>query len=274
MTAINAHRLVYVISDATGETASRALRVALEQFPGEITQEHRISNVRTPAEIAQIVHSAAETGGLVVFTLADEYLRQTAYTAAEEHKVVAIDLLRELIPALATWLGEEPRQVPGHPYDVLYFERLKAYDFASRQDDGKNPGGLPESDVVVLGVSRTGKSPVCRALAEHRVHAANVPIVLEVPLPAQLEQVDPKRVFVLKIASDRLMQLRSSRISSLGAGTSIPYAGRDTVREEMLLVTRLLTQHPDWTGIDVTKASVEEIASTILKLIESRFGKA
>lgn len=264
-------RPVYLFSDATGETGARALRVALEQYPGTLVVEHMMPQVRTAAEIAQIIHAAAETGGFVVFTLADEYLRKTAHTAATELHVIAIDLLGPLLSGLEKWLGTEPRQQPGHPYDPTYFGRMKAFDYVTRHDDGKNPAGLGDADVVILGLSRTGKSPLCRMLAEHRIHAANVPIVPSVSLPPQIGDVDPRRVYVLTMHANRLAELRTSRASNLSAASTGSYTDRDAIRADVRHVQGLLATNPGWTSIDVTRTSVEEVASGIRRTHNERF---
>lgn len=264
-------RPVYIFSDATGQTAAQTVRVALEQFPGVLVHEHLMPHVRTPAEIAQIVFGAAQSQGIVVFTLVDEFLRKTAHTVAKEQGVIAIDLLEPLLNGFEKWLGTEPRQQPGHPYDPMYFERMKAFDFVTLHDDGKHPEGLHAADVVVLGLSRSGKSPVCRMLAEHRVCAGNVPIVPTAPLSEHIEKLDPRRVYVLRVDAQRLLDVRANRLSHLGAADSGPYTDRDEVKQEGRFLERLIASHAAWTVVNATRMSVEEVASEILKKHRERF---
>lgn len=265
-------RPIYVFSDSTGETASRAVSVALEQFQGIDTVEHRIPDVRTPAKIAQIMHAAAETRAIVVYTLVNEELRMTARTAAEGLGVIAVDLFEHLVPALSKWIGKEPLHRPGHPFDNAYFARIRAIDFAALHDDGKNHHELKDAEIVLLGLSRTQKTPACWMLAEHRILAANVPIVPNVELPAELDAIDPQRIFVLKMGIDRLTEVRSSRITRLGiSAAGAAYVDREAIRDEVLYATRLLTRHPEWTAIDVTRSSVEETAARVMSMYRERF---
>lgn len=263
-------RTVFVVSDSTGETAMRALSVALEQFPGVPVDRQVLAQVRTPAEIARAVHAARESNGLLLFTLADEHLRQTAHTAAEKEKVLAVDLLDTLLQKLEVLLQVEPIQIPGHPYDPMYFDRIKAYDFATKHDDGKNPDGLLVADVVIIGLSRSGKTPLCRMLAEHRICAGNVPVVRVDALPEQLYAVERERVYALVMQPQRLSELRASRMDR--EGTHLPdYIDVDAIREEVRMFNQLVARHPGWTKMDVTRLGVEEAAATIRRQHEKRF---
>jgi len=257
-----AHR-VFILSDSTGETAERVFIVGAEQFPNADIELTRVRDVRTPAQVAQVFHAAAQVNGIVLFTLADQYLRRTALVAATEHNVPAVDVFGPVVSGLGELLGREPLQQPGHPYDPAYFERLRAFDFVTQHDDGKRPEGLTTADVVILGLSRTGKSPLCRMLAEHRIKAANVPIVPGPLLTPFIDSVDPARVFVLRMAIDRLIEVRRVRMNGHGVAEESDYTNRASVREEMQFVTRLLDAHPGWTPLDITRVSIEEVVNAI-----------
>lgn len=264
-------RMAYVVSDTSGETASRALDVALQQFDGIEVVENRIPHLRTPAQIAQVMHAARENNGIVFYTLVDASLRDTARIASEECGVVAVDLMAPLLSAISTWLHTEPLYRPGHPHDEKYFARLQALDFAAHHDDGKKPHKLKDADVVILGLSRVSKTPVCTMLATHRVLAANVPIVPGVPLPEELDHVDANRVFVLHKSARRLVEVRGTRLPHLGTSQATDaYVDEEAVRTEVMHVLRLLDAHPGWTRIDMNRSGVEDAAAKILQLHRSR----
>ena len=264
-------RTIFIVSDASGERASAMVSVLLEQFRNVSVTEQRFPEVRTPAQIAQIMHAAAKTHALVVYTLVGEGMAETAKTAADGLGIIAVNLFEQLLPSVSQWLGAQPSRNPGHAFDEKYFARLEAIFFAQRNDDGKNLQDLLKADVVVLGLSRTGKTPVCRALADHRVLAANIPIVPGISLPTELQEVDPRRVYVLQMGLDRLLAVRSSRLNSLGMDAGAVYVDRDAIRAEVLAVTRLLTLHPEWARIDVTRCGVEEAAAMIMAKHQERF---
>ncbi|MDP3645755.1 MAG: pyruvate, phosphate dikinase/phosphoenolpyruvate synthase regulator [bacterium] len=265
-------RTIYIMSDASGARAAYLVEGALEQFRGISTIERRFPDVDTESKIARIMHAAEQIGAIVIYTFGDESRRATAKAAAEQRGVIYVDLFDPLMSKLGQWFGEKPLNRPGHVYDEKYFARMAAFDFATSHDDGKRPEELTRADIVVLGVSRASKSPVCRQLAEHRLLAANVPIVPGVELPAQLEEVDPRRVYVLEIRLDRLLAVRESRrLGGLSLGADDPYVDRRCVKAEILRVNILLEQQKHWTPINVTHRAVEETAAIIMSAHQKRF---
>ncbi len=266
-----ANRILYILSDASGERASYFMQGALEQFNG-LYAELRFPNVRSESEIALVMHAAAERGSVVVFTFAEAHMRATARTAAEGLGVKYIDLFEQSMSVLSEWFGVQPRNSPGHSFDKRYFERLKAIDFASLHDDGKRSHELMQAQVVILGVSRTSKTPVCDCLAKHRILAANVPIVPGVELPSQLEKVDPQRVYILRIGIERLLVVRQNRWNVNVAGDN-PYTDRDVVREEIRRINKLIAEKKEWTPIEVTNRSVEETSAIIMSTHQKRFSR-
>lgn len=275
-TEVLATRTAFVMSDSTGETADRVLQVVLEQFPGINVRDQRVPNVKSPAMIADVMHAAHDVGAFVIYTIADPHLRATAHTAASELGVQTLDLFGALLPPLGAWLDMKPVGKPGHPYDEKYFRRLDAIRFTQRHDDGKLPHELHLADVVVLGLSRVSKTPVCKMLAEHRISAANVPIVPVVPLPDDLNRVDPRRVYVIHKDVRRLVEVRKTRFSEddgkaeFGSYTG-DYTDVGCVRDEVNHVLKLLASHSDWTRIDLTRRNVEDAASLILAEHRKRF---
>jgi regulator of PEP synthase PpsR (kinase-PPPase family) len=263
-------RTFYIVSDASGEAASYLVSRALEQYAGS-TVEQRFPNVGNETQIAQIMHAAEEVGAMVMFTFGDESMRATARTAAEGRGVMYVDLFDPLMAKIGQWLGKEPRNRPGHAYDTKYFERLKAFDFYSNHDDGKRIDELGKADIVIIGLSRASKSPVCRQLADHRIKAANIPIVPGVELPVELDKVDPQKVYILRIGLERLLTVRQSRTNVHSPESGDPYVDRECVKEEIIRVNRLIARQKDWTAIDVTNRNVEETAAMILSSHQKRF---
>ena len=264
-------RLIFVISDSTGETASRAAKVALEQFFGVEAKEKRFPNVRSQKEVVSLLHSAAQNSAFVVYTLVDHTLCAAARAAAEEYHVPAVDILKDLLPSMSTWLEMEPNEEAGHRLDEAYFASIAAIDFAQQHDDGQHLNDLHKADIVIVGLSRTSKTPVSHDLARKGIRAANIPLVLEVPPPEELKSVDPKRVFVLMMQAERLRTIRVSRLSSLGTDVRMSYANPGHIDQELQLVRHLVRRNPRWTTIDVTNRAIEEIAAQILRRYQEHF---
>ena len=265
-TAEKKERFVFIVSDSSGETASRAIKAALELFHGSRVTELRFPGVRTVKEIEEIVHEAASRSGFVLYTLADGSHREALRHIAQQNKVVAVDLFKELIPALSEYLHVEPAHHPSHEEDL---RRLHAMEFFRKQEDGQNPDGLLKAEFVVIGLSRMTKTPVCMRLADNGFLAANVPLALEVTPPAELFRVPAGQVFVLTMQPGRLRQYRLQRISKLGVGDDDPYVDPQMIARETEHVRRLAAANPRWRVIDVTHRQVEETAAEIIHLSQS-----
>jgi regulator of PEP synthase PpsR (kinase-PPPase family) len=266
--------LVFAVSDATGGTAEAAARAALAQFAslGE-TRVRLFTHVRDRRSIETIMAAAQLQGALVVYTLVEPDLRGAMMAIAHDLEVPSLDLLGPLVARLAQHLGRAPLSVPGlgHTTDAEYFRRIDAVEFTVRQDDGKDPRNLRRADLVFLGISRSGKTPLSHYVAQRGFKAANVPIVLDVPLPRELEEVDPKRVFGLLIDPLHLMRIRQTRMESLGMAPGEYYGELGHIRRELEYARNLYAQHPGWTVIDITRKAVEETAATVLQAYRERF---
>ncbi len=266
--------LVMAISDSTGETAEQCCRAALAQF-GQFPEGavRVIPHVRDEATLERCVRDAVAHGALIAYTLVGGDLRARLQAMAEEYDVVAHDLLGGLIGRLATQLGRRARNVPGlgHELDAEYFKRIEAIEFAVYNDDGKNPGNLKKADLVLLGISRTSKTPLGAYIAHRGYKVANVPIVLDLPLPAELDQVDPRRVFGLMTDAVTLMNIRRARMQALGMSPDAGYGDLRQIRREIQYAQRLFDAHPEWTVVDVSQRAIEETASGILERFRQRF---
>ncbi len=268
--------LVVAISDSTGETAEAAGKAALAQFgQHDEAAVKTFSNVRTVDALETAVVAAQKIDALLVYTLVEKELRDAVRDLARTHGVRAVDLIGGLIRGLAEHLDKTPLSVPGlsHELDEEYFRRVAAVEFTVKHDDGKNPQNLGKADIVIVGISRASKTPLSNYIAHRGLKVANVPIVMGIPLPAQLDKVDPRRVFALTIDPVVLMKIRQARIESLRMSTDDDYGDLRQIRREINEAKRVFAAHPDWTLVDMSRKAVEEAASAIIETYRDRFAE-
>lgn len=272
--APDGRRAIYVLSDSTGETGAKVVQAALLQFRHERVSLRIFSNLRDADAIRQTLQQAAAENALVVYTLVRSDQRTVLHDHAAEHRVQAVDLMGPLMARVGAWLGEAPISTPGllHRMDEEYFRRIEAMEFAVKNDDGQLPRNLKNADIVVIGVSRTSKTPVSFTLAQRGYRVANVPLVLDVPPPPELDALDPRRVYGLAIEPQRLLEIRRARLRHLGVTEGSGYAALDQIRRELRWAKDIYRHHPDWNIIDVTHRAVEETASEVLGQYTARFG--
>jgi regulator of PEP synthase PpsR (kinase-PPPase family) len=260
------HR-VYVVSDATGGTARRVVDAALMQFKDAVVSVEQVPGVRKVKEVRKLIKQAAKTRGTIVHTLALPDLRRVMLTEGRRRHVVTIDLMGPLLSRLSETLELAPLAQPGllHQLDESYFERVGAIDFAVRHDDGRNPDDLARADLVLVGVSRTSKTPISIFLAYRGWRVANVPIIANLELPPGLARVDRRRVIALTIQPERLVKLRQARQNRMARGLSMGYARPEHVQQE-LDWAELLLRRERWPTVDVTNKSIEECAAEVIAL--------
>jgi regulator of PEP synthase PpsR (kinase-PPPase family) len=265
---------LHLVSDATGDTVHSVARACLVQFEGAEAIEHIWSMVRTKSQIERIVTAIAAHPGVVLYTLVNETLRQPLIEGCRRLQVPAIPVLDPVIGALASYLGRQSRGLPGqqHLLDSEYFQRIDAMTFALAHDDGQSAFGLDTADVVLVGVSRTSKTPTCIYLANRGIKAANVPVVPGMPLPPELLVAKQPLIVGLTNDPERLIQVRRNRLSMLHQDERTDYTDIEAVREEVANARRLFAEH-HWPVIDVTRRSIEETAAAILKLLARRHGQ-
>ncbi len=259
--------MVYVVSDATGGTARRVVDAALMQFQDAVVSVEQVPGVREVAEVKKLVKQAAKTRGTIVHTLALPDLRRVMLTEGRRRHVVTIDLMGPLLSRLSETLELDPLAQPGLlvQLDESYFERIGAIDFAVRHDDGRNAEDLVRADLVLVGVSRTSKTPISIFLAYRGWRVANVPIIADMEPPPGLSRVDRGRIIALTIQAERLVKLRQVRQSRMARGLVMGYAHPDHVQQE-LDWAELLTRRGRWPTVDVTNKSIEECAAEIIAL--------
>ncbi len=259
-------RPIFVVSDSTGETAERVVRAALVQFPTHKVQVRLFTRVRDRESVSEVVLKAAEAGAMIVFTLVGNELRQYCYDKALQHDVEAVDVIGALIGKVGTFLSDAPlgAHSASQPLSEEYFRRVEAIEFAVKSDDGKEPRNLRKADIVLVGVSRTSKTPLSTYLAGRGYKVANVPLVLGVPPPDELAEVPADRVVGLSIDIEQLLEIRMARLRQLGMPDGTNYGTREHVRDELDYAHRLYREH-GWFAVDVSGRAIEETATIILE---------
>jgi len=265
---------IFVASDGSGLTAERVIQAALTQFEDQVVGMVRYSGVRTEADVCQIVKRAAEERGIVVHTLVVTELRHTMIEEGRSRHVVIHDLLGPLLDRLSSRLQISPQAEPGlfRQLDEEYFRRLESVDYTVKHDDGQHPKDLPAADIVILGVSRTCKTPLSIYLSYRGWRVANVPVVSNVPLPAQVERVDPSRIVALTMDPEQLAKVRTARVSRLGHTLPGNYIDHERIETEVSFARRLYRQR-EWPIVNVTNKSIEEISTEVLTLVRRRSRK-
>ena len=264
-------KTVMIISDATGETAERMVRAATLQF-SEPVQVRLYSRVRLESELESILEKASELRALVVFTVVNTEERALISQLVERYNIETVDLIGALISKLATYIGSAPAGVPGllHSINDDYFRRIEAVEFAVKNDDGAEPRNLPKADLVLVGISRTSKTPLSTYLAQRGLKVANVPLVLGVDPPEELAKVDDRKVFGLIVQPDMLMRIRQARLSHLGMPNDSSYGQRAHIDTEIAYSREIFRKHSTWPVIDVTNRAIEETAADILRIYQER----
>ncbi len=265
---IDHRRHVFVISDATGETAEKVVRAALLQFNLADVELRLYTRVRLEAEMRAIIARANSEQALVVFTVVSSSHRELLRRLCDEENVDSVDLIGSLMAKLTLFLGVQPRGVPGllHALSDEYFRRVEAVEFTVRNDDGREPRNLPKADLVLVGISRTSKTPLSTFMAQKGYKVANVPLVLGIDPPPELLQIDSRKIFGLTIKPEALLQIRQARLRNLGMPSGTSYGQRDHILEEIAFAQTIFRQHPSWPVIDITGKAVEETAADILRL--------
>jgi len=262
---------IFVVSDGTGETATKMSKAALLQFKPSNIVFTRHSNVRSIESIREVVKDAERDGALVIHTFASRELRKAMEEICRERDVPSHDLLGLLLKELSEFIGAPPGERPGllHQVDDDYFERIDALAFTVRHDDNRSPEDLQSADIILVGVSRTSKTPLGIYLAQEGQKVANISVVMGDELPKQLFEVDQSKIVGLMTNPERLAEVRKARLSRLGSLDSA-YADLGHVTEELNYCRKIFDQNSAWLRVDVTGKSVEEIASEIQ---DKLFGK-
>lgn len=257
--------IIFTLSDSSGETAEAVARAAVVQFPPGRASIYRLPQVKSPSQIPGLVREIASDRAVIAYTLVLPEYREMLEAEAAIHKIPTIDLLSPLIDRIAKLTNQTPLSQPGrlHMLDESYFRRIEAVEFAIRFDDGKNPDGLRQADVVLIGVSRTSKTPNCMYLAHHYgLKSANVPIVYGVDLPLNLYQVPSRKIIGLHLDPYLLREIRSTRAQVLGMPGFNDYADEERIRQEVRYAKKIYRELKCHV-IDVSAKAIEETSSEI-----------
>lgn len=267
MVVENGTPVVYVISDSLGETAEMVVRAAAAQFDGSRVEIFRIAYVNTVNHLEEVIAEAAEKNAIIVYTVVMPELNRKLVELVQKNNILAIDVLGPMISAIASRSKIEPKMQAGLLWqmDEHYFRRVEAIEFAVKYDDGKDPRGLPLADIVLIGVSRTSKTPLSMYLANKRLKVANVPLVPEVPLPRELQELSPGKVIGLTIRPQLLNEIRTERLKTLGLTFNASYASMERIYHE-LEYAHDIYKKINCPVIDVTNKAVEETASRVLEI--------
>lgn len=258
---------LHLISDSTGETVHQNARAALSQFPDREVVEHIWTLVRSLAHVEAIDRALEKNPGIVLFSIVDTEIRKEVEARCKKHAVPSLAILDPITRLLSSVLGEQSLHRPGaqHQLDSAYFKRMAAMEYAVTHDDGMNMEHLDEADILLIGVSRTSKTPTSMYLANRGYLVANYALVPNVPFP--IHHVEGKQIFIVGLLTEprRLIQVRRNRLEHMRDELNMSYANLDTVTEELRNARQLFAMH-DWPVLDVSRRSIEETAASIISL--------
>jgi regulator of PEP synthase PpsR (kinase-PPPase family) len=265
---------IYLVSGSSGASGEQIIETVLAQFPKIQVPVIKIAHVRQKEKVRDVVVKASKTGGTVVHTLVDADLRTSLICLGEKLNVVTIDLMGPLLDRLADISGIPPKGKPGlyRKLHKEYFDRIATIEFTMAHDDGQRTHDLKSADIVLIGVSRCGKTPLSMYLAVHGWKVANVPLVMEVPPPEELYKINRRRVIGLSIAYEHLMMHRKKRQESMGVSGPFKYTDRSVVIEEMEAARRIYKKN-GFHVISVTDKPIESIAEEIIEYLKMNLRK-
>ena len=265
------HRII-ILSDGTGETAAQMTKAAMVQFSGHDVYFTRYKNVRNEAQIEAICEDAMTNKDLLVYTIVSPQLRAFLVTQARSKSVPIVDLLGPLLLGLANYFGYEPKSIAGLLHDINeeYFLRIEAMEYTIAHDDGRDLTGLEKADLVILGISRTSKTPLSMYLSHQGWRVCNIPLIHGFDLPKEVFDIDQRRIVALTIDPEDLATIRRARLERLGQDKGGEYADPEKVNQEIEYANQLFRRNRRWPVFNVTGKALEETASEIIKLMASR----
>jgi regulator of PEP synthase PpsR (kinase-PPPase family) len=259
---------IFVVSDSVGETAELLVKAASSQFEGQSIQIRKFPYIEDEGTINELVLAAKELRAIITFTLVIPKLKEYMELKAKEHGVIVVDIMSPMINAMQNIVPAKPKNQPGlvRQLDEEYFKKVEAIEFAVKYDDGRDPRGLLRADVVLVGVSRTSKTPLSMYLANKRYKVANVPLVPEVEPPEELFMISAKRCIGLTISPDQLNMIRRERLKALGLTSQANYASLERIMQELEYAEKVM-KRIGCPIINVSNKAVEETANLILDFI-------
>lgn len=264
---------IFILADGTGETAATMIRAAVVQYADLNINIVRCKNVRTEEQIESLIEDVSAQKGIIVFTMVSPQLSKKVMDSAAQKGILTVDLMGPLLGALDNYLG---RTNSGHTAGLLravddqYFKRIEAIEFTVKHDDGKTLTHLDHADIVLVGISRTSKTPLSIFLSHKGWKVANIPVVLNTPLPEELFKVDQRRIVGLTIDPASLTRIRKKRLEKFGQDPGGEYANIAHVQKELEYIREIFKQNRRWPVFDVTDRALEETAAEIVRVVASR----
>ena len=262
--------IIYVISDSVGETAQQVAKAAISQFMINDNYEiRRFPYVVDKKFLIEILNSGKNENAIIIYTLVDESLSTLTREYCLTEGLSNIDLMSPILTEIAKKTDKKPKREPGiiRKLDESYFKRVEAIEFAVKYDDGKDPRGVLKSDIVLVGISRTSKTPLSMYLANKNIKVANVPLVPEIPLPKELDDINPNKIIGLTNTPEKLNKIRQERLKALGLSSNANYANLERILQE-LDYSDTVMKKLGCPVIDVSNKAIEETAGIILDLIK------
>jgi regulator of PEP synthase PpsR (kinase-PPPase family) len=258
---------LHLVSDATGETLIAVSRAAAAQYQGISAIEHVYPLVRSSAQLDRVLNELEASPGIVLYTLVEPELAKRLEDACRDYGCPCLSVLDPVLMLFQSYLGTASTQRPGaqHVLNGEYFKRIDALNYTMIHDDGQLPHDLDSADVVLVGISRTSKTPTSIYLANRGIKTANIPLVPNIPPPPQLETARKPLIVGLVATPERIVQIRQNRLLTLNAPEDSPYVDKAAVTEEVAFSRKLCARN-NWPVIDVTRRSIEETAAAILEL--------
>lgn len=259
--------MIYILSDSIGETAEYVARATAAQFEKEY-EIVKFPFIREASQIEEIIEDAETHHSIILYTTVIDEFRDLLKARGTEKNIPCIDVMSTAMKAFQEFLGMEPKHEPGiiRRLDEKYFKKVEAIEFAVKYDDGKDPRGIKKADVVLLGVSRTSKTPLSMYLANKNLKVANVPLVPEVPVPKEVYQIPKNRIIGLTTNPIKLNEIRQERLKALGLSDTATYANLDRILEELDYADRIMKEI-NCPIIDVASKAVEETANIIIDIM-------
>ncbi|KRE06152.1 phosphoenolpyruvate synthetase regulatory protein [Bosea sp. Root381] len=259
---------LHLVSDATGETLIAVSRAAAAQYESVSAIEHVYPLVRSEAQLARVLAEIEASPGVVLYTLVEPEWSERLEKFCAELGCPCLSVLNPVLSLFQSYLGQASAPRPGaqHVLNAEYFRRIDAMNYTLLHDDGQLGGDLENADIILVGISRTSKTPTSIYLANRGIKTANIPLVPNVPLPPELEHVRKPLIVGLVASADRIVQIRQNRLLSLKADDETPYVDPAAVADEVVQSRRLCARR-GWPVIDVTRRSIEETAASILDLL-------
>lgn len=263
---------LFIVSDGGGSTAEAAIDAVMVQFPDTEFSITRRPGIRTREQVLNVVREASAAQSIIVHTIVVQEIRQILVRECRQRIIPHFDLIGPLIGHISQQVGQRPVLQPGisRAIDTDYFKRIDAIQFTVQHDDGQNVSTLAEADLVLVGVSRSSKTPLSIYLSMRGWRVANIPIVLGVPPPPQLQEIDQHKIVAVTIDAPYLLEIRRNRLQALGQQLEGSYTDPEQVREEMMYLRRIVRSGYPWPIVNITGKSVEEAAKEVIAIIEAQ----